>query len=416
MKSTMITAVGIDISKNKSTVAVRRSGGEIVIRPFEVRHTSSDLKRLTAKLKQLGGDIRVVMEHTGNYWRPVALTLKKAGFFVSVVNAMLIHDFSDNSIRKLKTDRADALKIANYALTFWDELPPFNDEEEIRLLLKTQSRMCERITTTVTALRNGLIDLTDQTFAGINQAFDRAAKSAEGHEKWVDFFQHYWHRDCVCKFSLEAFTESYRRWCRQKNYKFRTDTAHKVYELAKECVATLPKCESTKVLITQACKSLNAVCEAKLASQHEMQRLASLLPEYDIVMGMEGAGPITGPALMAEIGDVRRFKNKKALVAFAGVDAPPFQSGTFEAKSRHVSKRGSPHLRRTLFIISSVILQLSHEDNPVFCFMDKKRSEGKHFYVYMVAGAAKFLRIYYATVTGHFKASKYINSLPAIAG
>lgn len=383
MKSTMITAVGIDISKNKSTVAVRRPGGEIVIRPFEVRHTSSDLKRLTAKPKQLGGDIRVVMEHTGNYWRPVALTLKKAGFFVSVVNAMLIHD---------------------------------NDEEEIRLLLKTQSRMCERITTTATALRNGLIDLTDQTFAGINQAFDRAAKSAEGHEKWVDFFQHYWHRDCVCKFSLEAFTKSYRRWCRQKNYKFRTDTAHKVYELAKECVATLPKCESTKVLITQACKSLNAVCEAKLASQHEMQRLASLLPEYDIVMGMEGAGPITGPALMAEIGDVRRFKNKKALVAFAGVDAPPFQSGTFEAKSRHVSKRGSPHLRRTLFIISSVILQLSHEDNPVFCFMDKKRSEGKHFYVYMVAGAAKFLRIYYATVTGHFKASKYINSLPAIAG
>lgn len=77
MKSTMITAVGIDISKNKSTVAVRRPGGEIVIRPFEVRHTSSDLKRLTAKLKQLGGDIRVVMEHTGNYWRPVALTLKR---------------------------------------------------------------------------------------------------------------------------------------------------------------------------------------------------------------------------------------------------------------------------------------------------------------------------------------------------
>lgn len=67
MRSTMITAVGIDISKKKSTVAVRRPGGEIVMRPFEVRHTSSDLKRLTATLKQLGGDIRVVMEHIGNY-------------------------------------------------------------------------------------------------------------------------------------------------------------------------------------------------------------------------------------------------------------------------------------------------------------------------------------------------------------
>lgn len=101
---------------------------------------------------------------------------EKSRFFVSVVNAMLIHDFSDNSIRKLKTDRADSLKIANYALTFWNELPPFDDEEETRLLLETQSRMYERITTTATALKNGLIALSDQTFAGVNLAFDQPEK------------------------------------------------------------------------------------------------------------------------------------------------------------------------------------------------------------------------------------------------
>lgn len=61
----------------------------------------------------------------------------------------------------------------------------------------------------------------------------------------------------------------------------------------------------------QACKSLNAVCEAKQSTQEEMNRLASLLPEYEVVMQMEGTGPITGPALMAEIGDVRRFKTRK---------------------------------------------------------------------------------------------------------
>ena len=131
------------------------------------------------------------------------------------------------------------------------------------------------------------------------------------------------------------------------------------------------------MLITQACKSLNAVCEAKQSTQLEMQRLAAMLPEYEVVMRMEGAGPVTGPALMAEIGDVRRFKNKKALVAFAGIDAPPFQSGAFESKSRHVSKRGSPHLRRTIFIISNIILTRSNPENSVYCFMDKKRSEGK---------------------------------------
>lgn len=111
-----------------------------------------------------------------------------------------------------------------------------------------------------------------------------------------------------------------------------------------------------------------------------------------------GAGPITGPQVMAEIGDVRRFTHKGALVAFAGVDAPPFQSGTFDSKNRHVSKRGSPHLRAALFQVCSVILQRRDEGNSVYAFMDRKRAEGKHYYVYMVAGAAKFLRIYYARV------------------
>lgn len=143
----------------------------------------------------------------------------------------------------------------------------------------------------------------------------------------------------------------------------------------------------------------DAVCEAKQSTQLEIQRLAAMLPEYEVVMRMEGAGPVTGPALMAEIGDVRRFKNKKALVAFAGIDAPPFQSGAFESKSRHVSKRGSPHLRRTIFIVSNIILARSNPENAVYCFMDKKRSEGKHYYVYTVAGSAKFLRVYYARVT-----------------
>ena len=188
MEAAVITAVGIDVSKSKSTVAVRRPGGEIVLRPFEVHHTNSDLKKLASTLKKLGGDIRIVMEHTSTYWRPIALTLKEAGFLVSVVNAMLIHDFSDNTIRKLKTDRADALKIANYALTFWDTLPPFNNEEETRLLLKMQSRANERITATATALRNGLIALADQTFPGVNIAFDPNTKMQTGMKSgWTSF-------------------------------------------------------------------------------------------------------------------------------------------------------------------------------------------------------------------------------------
>ena len=152
------------------------------------------------------------------------------------------------------------------------------------------------------------------------------------------------------------------------------------------------------LVIVQAVDSLNAVYDSLQILRDEMYRLASYLPEFHVVMAMQGAGEITGPMLMAEIGDVRRFTSKNALVAFAGVDAPPYQSGAFESKSRHVSKRGSPHLRRTLFQITTVVLRRADPQNAVYSFIDKKRSEGKHFCVYMVAGAAKFLRIYYARV------------------
>lgn len=161
MSKNEITAVGIDVSKGKSTVAVRRPGGEIVMMPFVVLHTAEDLAELTNTLRSIGGEIRVVMEHTGMYWRPIALALKEAGFFVSVVNAMLIHDFSDNSIRKIKTDRADSLKIANYALTFWQELRDYSVEDETRQMLKIQSRLYERTLNSSVALRNGLISLKE---------------------------------------------------------------------------------------------------------------------------------------------------------------------------------------------------------------------------------------------------------------
>lgn len=400
MSKTEITAVGIDVSKGKSTVAARRPGGEIVLMPFTVLHTAAGLAELTHTLQGLDGDIRVVMEHTGMYWRPIALALKKCGFFVSVVNAMLIHDFSDNSIRKVKTDKADALKIANYALTFWRDLRDYSPEDETRQMLKIQSRLYERTLNSSVSLRNGLISLLDQTFPGANKLFDEQ-RTKSGHTKWVDFVRRFWHKDCVAASSLASFANTLQKWCKRTGYHYSFSDAERIHDIARNSVATLTKNDSTKLIILQAVDSLNAVYDTLQILRNEMQRLASMLPEYEIVMGMQGAGPITGPQLMAEIGDVRRFTNKAALVAFAGVDAPPFQSGTFDSKSRHVSKRGSPHLRRALFTVCSVILQLSNPENAVFQFMDRKRAEGKHFYVYTVAGGAKFLRIYYAKVKEH---------------
>lgn len=73
-------------------------------------------------------------------------------------------------------------------------------------------------------------------------------------------------------------------------------------------------------------------------------------------------------------------------------------SGKSVGNSMAATKRGSPHLRKTLFQIMTIYLRLAPQDEPVYQFLDKKRSEGKPYYVYMTAGANKFLRIYYARV------------------
>lgn len=401
MNTGVITAVGIDVSKYKSTVAARRPGGEVVLLPFDVSHDIAGMKELLEKLHTLnneGSEIRVIMEHTGMYWRPIALALQQAGFFVSVVNAILIHNFSDNSLRKVKTDKADALKIANYGLTFWMDLRAYSAEDETRQMLKLQSRLYERTTNTGISMRNSLIALLDQTFPGANKLFRDDKRNIKGHVKWVDFVLCFWHKECVATMFLHTFADKFQKWCKRTGYRFSTSDAERIHTSARNTIATLPKNNSTKLLITQAVNSLNAVYDALHVIRTEMNRLASLLPEYELVMAMDGVGTITGSQLMAEIGDVRRFSHKGALVAYAGVDAPPYQSGTFDAKKRHVSKRGSPNLRKVLFEISSGVLMQENRENPVFCFMDKKRVEGKHYYVYTVAGAAKFLRIYYAKV------------------
>ena len=139
-----MNSVGIDVSKGKSMIAVMRPFGEVVCSPFEVSHTSSELSKLTKLLKSLDGETRVVMEATGNYHLPIAVTLHKAGIYVSVVNAMLVHDYGNNTLRRAKTDKKDAVKLANYGLDRWLNLPKFSPEEEIRMQLKTCYRLYQQ--------------------------------------------------------------------------------------------------------------------------------------------------------------------------------------------------------------------------------------------------------------------------------
>lgn len=393
-----MNAVGVDVSKGKSMVVVRRPFNEIVAKPFEVRHTGSELKELADYLKSLDGETRVIMEHTGRYYESIAQRLHDAGLYVSAVNPKLIKDSgSANTLRRVKTDKADAMKIAKYGLDNWADLREYTPMDTIRYQLKTLNRQCSLYTKTKTMMKNNLIALLDQTYPGVNALFDSPVRE-DGTQKWVDFAASFWHVNCVRGISLTAFTEKYRKWCKKHRYNFSSDKAAEVYGKAGDQIAMLPKDALTKLLVKQAIDALNAVSATLERLKAEALKLASQLPEFPVVMDMRGVGDSLGPQLMAEIGDVTRFARRSSITSFAGVDPGADQSGSHEAKSVPTSKSGPPELRKALFLVMDCLLKTMPQDDPVYQFMDKKRAEGKPYLVYMTAGANKFLRIYYGRV------------------
>ena len=393
-----MNAVGIDVSKGKSMICIMRPFGEVVASPYEVIHTDSELRNLAKSLKSLNGETKVIMECTGSYHYPIAYALHDAGLFVSTVHAKLIHDFGNNTIRKVKTDKADSIKIANYGLSHWLELPEYIPDEDVRRMLKAFSRQYTKYGKLKTMLKNNFISLTDQTFPGVNELFSSPPRKSDGHEKWMDFAFKFWHCECVCGLTQKAFEERYKRWCKKEGYNFSQEKADDIFvsSLGHWCV--MPKNETTKLLVTQVISQLNAVSESIAVIAREMKRLAEMLPEYPVMLGFYGVGDVLGPQIMAEIGDIIRFRSKGSLVCFAGLEAPPYQSGTFESTNRNISKKGSPHLRKALFQVMDCILKRKPVDDPIYQFLDRKRAEGKHYYSYMTAGSAKFLRMYYARV------------------
>ena len=411
-----MNAVGIDVSKTKSTVAVLRSGGQVVVKPFDVPHLSADFQSLIKMIRGLEGETRVVLECTGRYYEPVAHELAQAGLFVSSVNPQIIRCFQgqDNPLRRVKTDKADSVKIARYTLDSWDKLKQYTLMDELRSQLKIMNRQFDFYMKHKTAMKNNLISLIDQTYPGANTYFDSPARD-DGSQKWVDFLDTYWHVDCVRKMSLEAFTDHYQKWCGRKKYNFSKSKAEEIYGKAKGLIPVLPKDNFTKRVIKQAVEQVNSVSQTVEQLRCLMNETASKLPEYPVVMAMKGIGPSLGPQLMAEIGDVTRFTHKGAITAFAGVDPGVNDSGDYSQKSVHASKHGSPVLRKTLFQVMDILIK-TKPDDPVYLFMDKKRTQGKPYYVYMTAGANKFLRVYYGRVKEYLASQQTRQQGAAAAG
>lgn len=389
-------AIGIDVSKGKSTVSAIGEGKKILQKPFDVFHNKTDLTKLVQFVKKFD-EARAVMEHTGVYYQIVAETLVGAGIAVSVVNPVLIKQYGDNSLRKVKTDKKDSMKIARYALDNRAELRDYTTTETMRDNLKSLARQFNFEDKTLSAHKNRLYALLERSFPLIDGFFSSPAKE-NGHQKLIDFVIAFWHNDCVASLSLVKFTEKYRKFCKTNRYCFDEKTAIQIHAISRENLTTMAKNDITKMLISDAAKHVLQISIRVEKLRSEMIKLAKQLPEFETVLAIYGVGETIAAKLIGEIGDVRRFESKRSLVAYAGVDPDKNDSGKKVSISGSISRSGDALIRKTAFQAVEVYLLNSPKDEPVYQFLDKKRSEGKNYYVYMTAACNKFLRIYYARV------------------
>jgi len=159
-----------------------------------------------------------------------------------------------------------------------------------------------------------------------------------------------------------------------------------------------PRSRSRAVALSGMVSLLLKFTEHLSELEKQMDEIASGLPEVDLVKSIPGIGDKLAAAIVAEIGDVRQFKDAKQLVAFAGLDPGIFSSGKFVATSMRITKRGSKRLRRSLYLAVQCGIRRS-TNCKIRDYYDKKRKEGKPYKVVVIACANKLLHHVYAILS-----------------
>lgn len=392
--------VGIDVSKGKSTVAILSIAGEVIEEPFEIKHDIEGLNFLEEKLKDiLKKDLKIVMEETGTYHLPVLGYLLDKGYFVVAENALKIKKYLDLWLRKAKTDKKDSYKLAEYTCDNWYKLNKVRENDEAYDNLRFLSRQYINNINVQVKQKNNFSNLCDLLFPGYYQML--------GENNFIlglEIFKKYYHPEIVTNKKQSQFVEEIDKLAKKLGHKGAGITlANKIYLLAQKTISPRPNNESAQLSAISCADALILTIKTTTTIITEMDKLARELPEYDVISEIPGCGKKLTSRVIAEIGDVRRFKNAGSIMAYAGLDAPPYQSGQFEATNRHISKRGNKYLRKTGYEVMKSIKSSCRSDNEIKSFIIKKENEGKLKKVAKIAGLNKFLRMYYGIVKKEYK-------------
>lgn len=392
--------VGVDVSKGKSTVAIMSVEGEIIEEPFEISHDIDGFEFLEEKMRKIAKeDLKIVMEETGTYHLPILGYLLDKGYFVTAKNALEIKKYLDRGLRKAKTDRKDAYKLAEYTCDNWYKLIKVRENDEIYDNLRFLSRQYLSTIAVQVKQKVNFSNLCDLLFPGYYQLLDDNIFILG-----LEIFKKYYHPEVVKGKKETQFVKEVDKIAKKLGHKGAgISLANKIYTLAQKTVPPRPNNTYSQLSASSCVEALILTIKTSNNIITEMDKLARELPEYNVINELPGCGKKLTSRIIAEIGDVRRFKNAWSIIAYAGLDSPPYQSGQFEAINRHISKRGNKFLRKTGYEIMKSVKSNTKSDNELKTYIIKKENEGKLKKVAKIAGLNKFLRMYYGVVKKKYK-------------
>lgn len=380
--------LGIDIGKYTHVASLMNEKAKIIFKAFSFSNSSDGAESLLQKIQPYISNLEVGMEATGHYWLSIYSFLSQNNLTIHVINPIQTDGWRKGmEIRKRKTDIIDSVLIADFIR--YGNFVETSLADENTMSLRNLSRFRNYLKSSISDLKRKSVCILDQIFPEYSSIFSdifgKTSKELLVQLNSPSDFQE------ITSAQLENLLSQ----ITLKN--FATKKINHISKIAKNSFGIKFCIESFSFQMKLLIEQISFIEKQVTDVENEISKLLDKINSP--ITTIPGIGNIIGAIILGEIGDINRFSNASKLVAYAGLDASISQSGEYESTRNHMSKRGSPYLRRAIFQAAFV----ASNNDPVFsAYYQKKRLEGKHHNVAIGAVSRKLCHTIYAILKNNF--------------
>jgi transposase len=375
--------VGIDIAKYAHQAAFINAAGDKAAPDVSFDNTSEGFKLLSLGLSGFDKERTVIgLEATGHYWLALYSFLIDNGWTVKVINPIQSDAFRNMYIRKTKTDRKDSFIIAE-VLRFGRYTETVLPEEKL-LRLRELSRCRTGMVETVGNLKRRILTILDRMFPEFASCFSDVFGAAP-----LEVLNEYPSPEDLANSDMNKLIALLVKSGRGRHSRTKAE------ELKEKASCGIGIKRGLAALTFQMKIQLEQMKFVEGQIKELDAFIAKIMKDFPLILGIPGIGTTLGGAIIGEIGDITRFRTPQKLMAFAGMDPKVTQSGQFTGTENKISKRGSPFLRRAVYIAANV----ARIHDPVFkVHYERLVARGKHPKQALAAVATKLLRVIHAVM------------------